>query len=459
MVRINDFTFGTFNPNSFTSGLGFGAGAVLTRIDNTIEGGGGSPNVITGGGVKITPSDYVLNIKSNVKGADVLVNGVSTGKQTPAEIRISKADLINGGDKTITLSKSGYSANEKYIVSLDTKGSTIIKNSIFNGGFGGISTSEIIVKYYINNIQSTFSDIVGNYKNLPFKLNSKISDDLTDELTKYNLTISLSGISTGTPILIRKNAFKRSEFFPSMGLTTYSDFTNVNYKIESSDLSMYRIVRISYNDKSSNQTPIVADDGESLTLDLKLNSNYSINIEVENIVKEVETLKPIIKLLKNDSRTYNINSELGVPIAFEKNSAVKAITIIVGDDILEFDDLEEGEIAGVTIPHSVFEKIGKYNVKLFPFSLSDYENEVRPVKPKPIIKPKPIKPAFDSFEEIKPIKPTLNTNPYVKPSQLPNRGIFGRGRGFGRRGVLEGEVGKSTLVGFVNDLVDNRNIL
>ena len=48
----------------------------------------------------------------------------------------------------------------------------------------------------------------------------------------------------------------------------------------------------------------------------------------------------------------------------------------------------------------------------------------------------PIKPTFDSFEEIKPIKPTLNTNPYVKPSQLPNRRIFGRGGGNGGNGAV-----------------------
>lgn len=442
MVRINDYTLGAFNPNS--SGLGFGGSlnAVLTTVGDSVgEDGlndfnGGGTSSVGGGGVKITPSDYVLNIKSNVTGADVLINGVSTGKQTPAEVRISKADLINGGDKTITLSKSGYSTNEKYIVSLDTKDSIIIKNSIFSGGFGGISTSEIVVNYYVNNTQSTFSDIVGNYKNLPFKLNSKISDEIINQLTKYNLTISLSGIDTGNPILIRKNGFRRSEFFPSMGLTTYSDFTNVKYKIESSDLSLYRIVKISYNDKLARQTPIVANNGESLTLDLTLNVDYSINIEVEAVESEVPAIKPIIKLLKNDARIYNINSEVGVPIAFEKNSAVEAITIIVGDDILEFDDLEEGEIAGVTIPHSVFEKIGRYNTKIYPFSLSDYENNTTPVKPKPIIKPKPIKQIFDVVESAKPIrptsistKPTLNLNPYTNSLTIPNIGTFNRGGG------------------------------
>ena len=33
------------------------------------------------------------------------------------------------------------------------------------------------------------------------------------------------------------------------------------------------------------------------------------------------------------------------------------------------------------VPHSVFEKIGTYNTKIFPFSLSDYEDSINPVNP------------------------------------------------------------------------------
>jgi hypothetical protein len=151
--------------------------------------------------------------------------------------------------------------------------------------------------------------------------------------------------------------------------------------------------------------PLDAKDNESLTMTFKLKTDYKISIEVEAIPTVEPLIKPVIELLNNASRLYNINTEIGVPLAFKKNSSVEAITIIVGDDILEFDDLEAGDVAGVTIPHSTFEKIGKYNIKIFPFSLNDYETNTEPIKP---IREIPIKPIFkDIKEEI--IQPTKET--------------------------------------------------
>lgn len=408
MVRINDYTFGEDDTTEGTGGRDY-----LQLPDE--QGGGGSRQgggAGTGGrSTTITQSGDVFNIISNIKGAVVLINGVTTGKTTPAQITISKTDLI-GGDKTITLSKGGYHTNEKYVVSLNTNNTILVKNDVFEEGYGGLTQTEITCQYYVNNkVLNTIVDYkAGNLKTLQFKLNTIKGDDLI--ITKHNLNVSLSGINNGNPILIRKNNSKRSILFPTMGATTYVDFTNTKYKIESADLSLYRITKITYNNKFSRYEPQTAGDTESLTLDLILDSDYSINIEVEDVSKVVPPLKPMIKLLDNNSRLYNINTEIGVPIAFEKNSAVEAITIIVGDDILEFDDLEQGKVAGVVIPHSTFKKIGKYNIEIFPFSLNDYgESEVAPTPP---IKPAPIKPIFDIKEEPAPNNNTIpiqNTNP------------------------------------------------
>ena len=410
MVRFNDYTFGRNNflqdeGDDFIDNRG---------SDNLNRGDGGTGNSNAGSGVRISQNEYIFSIKANVKGAGVKYNGGFIGS-VPKELRISKADLIEKGDRIIEIGKVGYTSNEKYVVSLKTNGATIQRSSIFRGGFGGISQTEIIVKYYVNGREVAFANKNSNYINLPFKLvrdgNVKI-----DDKTKRELTISLSGVRGGNPIVLRKNGYRGTDIFPQLGKSTYEDKVNTNYKVKSADVSLYRITKISYNGKLINEAPLIANDDESLSADIKLGSDISINIETTRIPPIKPIIKPIVELLSNASRLYNINTEIGVPLAFKKNESVKAITIVVGDDILEFDDLDDGDVAGITIPHSTFQKIGKYNIKIFPFSLNDYDDNIQ--KPKTIkIKPIKIKPIPEVIiEDIKPpnIKPigTIDINPY-----------------------------------------------
>ena len=359
-----------------------------------------------GGGTKTTiiVNDILLNITCNINGAGVKFNGNFIGS-VPKQLRISKVDLLETGDQIIEIGKDGYTSKEKYVVSLNTNGVNIQKGPEFESGYGNLSLTEIVVKYYVNNSEQPllFRNVKGSSRNLTFNL-IKNGDEIVDSFTKKTLTISLFGIENGNPILLRKNGFPTTDMFPSMGTNEYTDKSNTKYTISSSDLSLYRITKITYNDELSKQIPLVAKDNESLTMEFTLKTNYSISIEVEAVSKVDPLIKPVIELLDNASRLYNINTEIGVPIAFKKNSAVEAITIIVGDDILEFDDLEKGDVAGVLIPHYVFNNIGKYNIEIFPFSLNDYgkDDVVTPIKPI-----KPIKPIFDIIEET-PIKPNVS---------------------------------------------------
>ena len=403
MVKFDDYTLGTNNflqneQDDFRNDGG-------DRLNNGGGNSGGGRNT-GGGGTKTTiiANDILLNITCNINGAGVKFNGNFIGS-VPKQLRISKVDLLETGDQIIEIGKDGYTSKEKYVVSLNTNGVNIQKGPEFESGYGNLSLTEIVVKYYVNNSEQPllFRNVKGSSRNLTFNL-IKNGDEIVDSFTKKTLTISLFGIENGNPILLRKNGFPTTDMFPTMGTNEYTDKSNTKYTISSSDLSLYRITKITYNDELSKQIPLVAKDNESLTMEFTLKTNYSISIEVEAVSKVDPLIKPVIELLDNASRLYNINTEIGVPIAFKKNSAVEAITIIVGDDILEFDDLEKGDVAGVLIPHYVFNNIGKYNIEIFPFSLNDYgkDDVVTPIKPI-----KPIKPIFDIIEET-PIKPNVS---------------------------------------------------
>ena len=232
-----------------------------------------------------------------------------------------------------------------------------------------------------------------------------------------------------------KNGNKSAEFFPRVGVTEYTDVSGTKYKISSSDLTLYRISEI--NISNINESKVLkANAGESLEVEVDLNLDYTLNITTEEIFKGTPALNPQIELVNTEARTYNLNSKVGVPLMFRKNKDVQAITVIIGDDVLEFDDLDKGDLCGITIPHSSFNKIGKYNIKVYPFSFDDYEEQVRPAEKGDTIEPKKVVPKFDVKEEVK--LPDVNLsdrlNPYnPTPIDRPNPISTGGSGGGGSR--------------------------
>ena len=82
----------------------------------------------------ITEKGILLTITCNINGAGVKFNGSFIGS-VPKQIRISKADLLEKGDRIIEIGKDGYTSKEKYVVSLNTNDSVILKNQAFDGGY------------------------------------------------------------------------------------------------------------------------------------------------------------------------------------------------------------------------------------------------------------------------------------------------------------------------------------
>jgi hypothetical protein len=124
---------------------------------------------------------------------------------------------------------------------------------------------------------------------------------------------------------------------------------------------------------------------------------------------------------------------------------------------MEFDELGDDNIIGITIPETSFKKIGKYEVKLFPFSFEDYENSIReenteeeeikitPVKDEPVI--------VEEEEETKDDTPEEVFNPYKQT---------GGGSTGGGSGNIEGPLGggntEPTFGGSGDGVVDYNNL-
>ena len=383
MIAVNNYEDFGYQNSSFGNDFGFGnnffgggGGGFTALTANIFDGGGGATNFGIDVPIVATSTNRTFQITSNVPGAQIYINGINSFKTTSENITFTKQELLSG-DKTITITKEGYNTGEKYVISVENpSGATIIRPSILNiTGITqtlGLSNTVIRVKYYINDVQQTSNDsetVTSVVQNLNFNLTQQVVEADT---TLYNFTVNVSG--AGNSVRVVKNG--SVEFFPDNGSTPYSDISGTRFKVESANTSLYRITQI----QSNTRPPISAAPNESLSYNITLNNNASITITTELVKSPQPALNPQITLLKKQSIVYNINSKLGVPIGFLKNADVKAVTVIIGQDILEFDDLQDGDVAGITIPHSVFKNIGKYGAKIFPFSLSDYENDVRPAE-------------------------------------------------------------------------------
>ena len=335
-------------------------------IDDGIGGGGSGRG--TGGGLDNTNvNTYVFTITANLEGFTTTVNG--DVQPTPQSVRITKDSLINK-PKKIEVKKKGHTTQECYIISMIDDDTPIIDN-----GSNKLGLNQKVVqlqKYNGDIMVGPPLPLLGGTGRLIFTLNQAI---ISDEPVLHKIQFNISG--KGSPVSILKNGTKNAEFFPTVGETNYRDISGTTYKIRSSDSKLFRITDMVITKEGASFREIKAEPNESLEALITLNATYVVSITTERVEPVQPALNPIISLIKDEERRYNMNTKAGVPLLIQRNSDVKAITLIIGDDVMEFDELGDDNIIGITIPETSFKKIGKYEVKLFPFSFEDYENSIR----------------------------------------------------------------------------------
>jgi len=432
-IKEFDLGFEQLGDNQNQDEVFGGGGGPNNSEDILIDAGGGGGGSSNPNPTTTTTDTFIFNIGSNQKSFTTTVNGeaVSNDKQ----IRITRESLAKE-NKIIRVSKQGYLNNEYYEVEMVDDGGPIIKNSNVSDRPLGITTKDIVLTKYVGGqifgLPKSIAQSTTN--NIDFRF-IKSDTDEPEEPVSYKVEFNISG--EGTPVSVLKNGNKNAQFFPQAGTTNYEDVDGTKYIISSADISLYRISEITIVKPNNKPVILNAEDGETLETTLTLNSDYTISIITEKLEAPLDGLDPQIELIKTDPRTYNINDKSGVPLLIQKNKDVQAITIIVGDDILEFDDLDDGDVIGLTIPHRVFEKIGQYKVKIFPFSFDDYETQIREEEEPVTITPKEVTPKFVEKEKElppPPPKPKDKFNPYKPSGGSPRRGGGGGG---GRNEFIE----------------------
>ena len=362
-----------------TGGLNTGDGDGIDNIDNGGLGGGGYSGGSggSGGGSGVTTNTYVFSIQVNEDTFSSFVN--NSIQPTPKVVRITKESLAVG-PKKIEVKKKGYVAQECYIISMIDDDVPIIDRPNGQSQLGLNQKQIQVQKYKGDTLDGQAKIIQSTNQVLNFTLNKAI--DKVDKDVIHTIKFNISG--NGSPVSILKNSTKNAEFFPIVGETSYKDLKGTIYKITSSDSDLFRITDMVITTLTPTLEPILrtrkelkAEPNESLEAKITLKADLEISITTEKIEPVQPAGNPIISLVKDEERRYNINTKAGVPLLIQRNSDVKAITLIIGDDVMEFDDLGDDNVVGITIPETSFKKIGKYEIKLFPFSFEDYENSIR----------------------------------------------------------------------------------
>lgn len=426
-----------------------------------------------------TINNYVIRISSNVTGATIFNNGEKTTSTTPSTLNVIKANFI-GSSIRYEVKKDGYKSNIYYVVKMVSNQGLQPRGYLFqvNNSILGLSKNKLIVEKYVDGSLQQSYDVSTSFVDLRFDLEK---EEVKPKITTLPLTVNVSGLSEG--VLLRSNTGEELEV--GKGKNDFVRVKGESFSVQSANTSIYRISSIEVKEggnrlfSRNKGESIKAKNSESAKTKFTLNTPTTINIRVERpekitprpplpppqnptpIGSPTPAPQPVIRLtpspeegdpriyrIDNKSKLHNINSKTGLPLAFRKNADVEAVTVFVGDETFEYDNLGDSEVAGIVIPARAFKNIGRYDIKMIPFSLDELEEtrreisrrgvtrevvteetkyvEVRVPKPVPRPVPKPIPRPIPPKEEIiikpKPPKPKPPKPPKPKPP-IPLRRI------------------------------------
>jgi hypothetical protein len=401
MKAIDEILFdsGMDSNDSFNGGISLevlngvgGGGAVST--------GGGSSVVITNTpGTPLSNDTYVVNISSDVANASILVNGENTFKTTPNTININLSDILSGGDRIVTVEKSGYKSAEKYVI-------TLVPNSEYNatpnfninpassifGGMGGnfgvsglamfnslpsfesknpiysnTPYYKLNIKRFYNEFEQMYDNIGEKINNISFKLETNNITPVEDIKPIESTIISLDGSDGSAIAIISDGSTIKERISLKSGVNNIVAEAGNFITLQTSNINSYRVKTIQIqSDIFESKTLSAENDTQSISTKLTLDgSKIGISITTE-LFETINANTPIISLIDNETKEYNINSKADIPIGILRNVNTTFIELRINNIVYNFDNLGDGNNVVILIPSKVFTTIGNYKIILTP---------------------------------------------------------------------------------------------
>jgi hypothetical protein len=361
-----------------------GVGNVVTPI--SVGGGGGGvpiiPNNTTYNNTANSDGSLILRVSSNQKGANVILNDINTFKNTPDTITLKLSDVLAavGGQATIKVQKTGYTTSTYFKIHVQ-------KNPQYSGIGTNPNVQDLskygqqipVIQYtdttpyifqiykYVNNTLDTTTAVSGQ------GITDLVFDDMVaiipiDDTGNINNIVNTLTISIDNPNALSLIQNSKSNLLVQSTTNTFtSNKTNDTFTFVSNDLTKYRITSITVNSTTKTFEPLNAQPLESLTTTLTLDGDYTVSVTTQAINVTLKDVPSITLINPNTERTYNINTNAGVPIGFTKSGNPTYVTAYVNNKSYKFTDLgTDPTNAGIIIPASAFSTIGNYRIVLVP---------------------------------------------------------------------------------------------
>jgi hypothetical protein len=403
MKAIDDILFdsGLFGSNdSFNGGIS-------QEVLNSVGGGGGG--VSTGGGSSVlitnTPGTplsnetYVIRVESDKVDASILINGENTFKTAPNTVNINLSDILNGGDKIITVEKSGYKSPDKYIVTLVQNSDYNLNlnfninpaSSIFGGMGGNFGVSglamynslpsfdsnnpiysntpyyKLNIKHFYNEFEQPYDDSNDKIKNISFRLETNNVMPIEDINVVQSTTISLEGSDNSAIAIISDDSSIKETISLKSGVNNIVAAAGSFITIRTSNISSYRVKTIQIQSATfETKTISAASDTETVSTKLTLDgTQFDVSVSTE-VFETIDANTAVISLIDTEKKEYNINSKADVPIGILKSTSTTAVELRINSIVYNFNNLGDGDKAVILIPSKVFTVIGNYKVILTP---------------------------------------------------------------------------------------------
>jgi hypothetical protein len=323
---------------------------------------------------------YLINIRSNVQGAEVFIGNQDRGI-IPANIPISTLELQRdfGGVAEIKIQKENY-------VSPITYELVLTPNPDFTGVVSDIQTrNDSNLSADVVDVESiTFTNIpefiiqvnkIENGNSVPFQqvntqlffdleftLNSSRTQPVEELFDTAEVKISINGKFEGVKFIL--NDEDEIGIFKDTDVYTFDIGDTI--KLVSTDLERFRLTQITVRGNEVRSIDTVETSLESLTKTISLTQSLIITVDVNEIFVPTLELPSISLISTNQDRIYNLNTQSPYPIGIRKNNSVDSVRVVIGNEIIQYTDLGNSNTAVIIIPETKFDRIGVYNIKIIP---------------------------------------------------------------------------------------------
>jgi hypothetical protein len=332
----------------------------------------------------MTDLQYIINLKSNVSDAEILLNGESKGT-SPNKILLTTKEVQDNysGRVNITLQKTNYTPSTRYELFLDRNpayDSFVVQQSQQQGRdfdptqddtavYSNIPQFILRVNKYENNVLAQYQqDLTNQLLELDFNLTASQDNNAGDAASGQDedlqgFKVAVNGLLSSAKFIVNKT----EQIVIDKNAAVYNFKTGDAIEIVSSDITKFRITKITANGIGINSSQEVENDLQSLRFSVAVTRPLSITIETVEVFAILQTL-PFVSLLNTDEkRLYNVNSKSDYPVGIIKNGVVTRLRVVVGNQVITYSDIPAVETEFVVvIPEKHLRSIGAYNVQIIP---------------------------------------------------------------------------------------------